>query len=272
MKGGYSLPKHTEDIVMKSIMELFKGDAVKFFGIDKKIVSVARTELSQIHVQKNIDDWVLYAEDDTYIHFEFQVTYNKDDLTRFMVSDAMLYLIEKKPVKTIVVYSSEIEDTITTLDTGAIQYNVEAFYMVKLDGDKAYADIKSKIDAGTPLVKQDLMSIVFLPLMKNSVDNETRLEQAISLSKAINVEEEQTQILAMLGLLVEKFVTDVDKLEKLKELLNVGKIFEMMRNDVTVEIAKSLLKNGVDINIIIKSTGLSESIIHELQEEIENEQ
>ena len=55
-----------EDIIMKAVMELFKGDAVKFFGIDKRIVSAARTEMSQIQVQKNINDWVLLADDDTY--------------------------------------------------------------------------------------------------------------------------------------------------------------------------------------------------------------
>ena len=43
-----------EDTIMKSVMELFKGDAVKFFGIDKKIVSgttlspEARNDLKEI--------------------------------------------------------------------------------------------------------------------------------------------------------------------------------------------------------------------------------
>jgi len=104
-----------EDVVMKSIMELFKGDAVKFFGIDKRVISAAPTELSHIPVQKNINDWVLYADDDSYIHFEFQSDYSKKDLARFMVSDAMLYYNEGKPIKTIVVYSSDIKETITAI-------------------------------------------------------------------------------------------------------------------------------------------------------------
>ena len=44
----------------------------------------------------------------------------------------MLCFKEGKPVKTIVVYSSDIENTNTTLDYGAIKYEVDAFYMAKL--------------------------------------------------------------------------------------------------------------------------------------------
>jgi hypothetical protein len=34
-------------------MELFSGDALKFFGIDKKIVSAERMELGHISLQRN---------------------------------------------------------------------------------------------------------------------------------------------------------------------------------------------------------------------------
>ena len=260
-----------EDIVMKAVMELFKGDAVKFFGIDKRIISATRTELSQIQVQKNIDDWVLYADDDTLLHLEFQSDYDKADLVRFMVSDAMLYFKERKPVRTIVVYSAEIKDTITALDAGAIQYGIEAFYMSTLDGDKTYLDIQTKIDAGEPLVKQDLMSIVFLPLMKNSVDKNTRLVQAIMLSKALPVNYEQAQIQAMLSLLAEKFVKDPAVLKRIKELMSVGVIFDMVREDKAIEIAKNMLRDGVGISVISKYTGLPESIVRDLKSELDKE-
>ena len=264
-----------EDVIMKAIMELFKGDAVKFFGIDKRIISATRTELSHIQVQKNIDDWALYADDNTLLHLEFQSSYDKADLARFMVSDAMLYFKERKPIRTIVVYSADITDTITTLDAGAIQYSVDAFYMSTLDGDKTYADIKAKIDAGVPLVKQDLMSIVFLPLMKNSVDKDTRLEQAIMLSKTLPDKNEQTQIQAMLGLLAEKFVKDPAVLKRLKELMSVGAIFDMVREDAmsdkAIEIAKNMLRDGVGISVISKYTGLPESIVRDLKSELDKE-
>jgi hypothetical protein len=80
--------------------------------------------------------------------------------------------------------------------------------MSSLDGDKIYADIKTKVAAGEPLTKQDLMSIVFLPMMKNSVDKATRFEHAITLSKEISAESERAQIQEMLKVLAEKFITE----------------------------------------------------------------
>jgi hypothetical protein len=284
---------------MKNVMELFKGDAVKFFGIDKKIVSAARTERLQIDIQKNIDDWKLLADDGTYIHFEFQSDYDKNDLSRFMVSDAMFYFKEKKPVQTIVVYSSDIKETETSVDAGSLRYDVQAFYMVKLDGDDSYSNIKAKVEAGDPLTKQDLMSIVFLPLMTNSVDKGTRLEQAIHLSMDVPDKNEQLQIQAMLGLLAEKFIKDDSRLEKIKELIGMYKIFEMLEKDIEdrvtadvtnritaevtnrvtadvtarvtpvirasekVLIAKNMLLEGEPFEKVMKYTGLS-------REEVEN--
>ena len=256
-------------------MELFKGDAVKFFGIEKKVGSAARTELSHIHIQKNIDDWMLLMEDDSYTHFEFQTTQDKTDLPRFMVADAVLYYKERKPIRTIVVYSADITDTITTLDTGSMQYSVDAFYMAKLDGDKTYDEIRAKVESGTPLTKQDLMSIVFLPLMKNSVDKNTRLEQSITLSKEIKDTNEQLQIQAMLTLLAEKFVMDEEQLSKLKGLVNMTTIIKMISEDVVrderIEIAKNALRKGLSIEVISEITGLDESTIRQPEKEMTRE-
>jgi transcription termination factor NusB len=141
-----------------------------------------------------------------------------------MVSDAMLYYNEGKPIKTIVVYSADIEETITTLDADSIKYKVDAFHMYKLDGDQTYENIKTKIDTGKQLTKQDLMSIVFLTLMKNSVEKVTRIEQSVELSKKLSNHDEQVQIQAMLGLLAEKFIKDPDELKRLKQsgVMSIG--------------------------------------------------
>lgn len=265
-------------------MELFKGDAVKFFGIDKEIVSVARTEMLQINIQKNINDWFLLAADDSYLHWEFQTTCKKEDLSRFMVSDAMFFYKEGKPIRTIVVYSSDIEETATSLDAGSLQYNIESFYLASLNGDETYEKIKVKVESGESLAKQDLMSLVFLPLMKNNVDKFTRLEQAISLSRSLPEKQEQLQIQGMLGLLAEKFITDEEQLKRLKELISMSKLFEMLiedakviaeeraeakvKNNTKAEIAKKLLRRGVPIIDVSEDTGLPESTVNNLLVEI----
>ena len=48
------MSKQAEDTIMKNIMELFKGDAAKFFGINKRIVAPARTELTYVKMTKKL--------------------------------------------------------------------------------------------------------------------------------------------------------------------------------------------------------------------------
>jgi hypothetical protein len=259
---------------------------------------------------------MLKAEDGSYIHVEFQTTHSLEDLSRFMLADAMLYYRERKPIKTIVVYSADIEQTITAIDAGALQYGVEAFYMVNLDGDKAYEEIKAKIDAGEALTKQDLMSIVFLPMMKSEHDKVKRLERSISLSKEIKAEAMQVTIQAMLELLAEKFVKNKKELRKLKGMIRMGVLFDLIRediwdevrdevenklrdevenkvrnevknevrnevenevrdevkkeasNDKAEEMAKIMIEDGVGISTILKYTGLPESKIRKLKDDM----
>jgi hypothetical protein len=266
------LSTQVEDTVWKNIFELFKGDAVKFFGINTKVTASARTELSHIPIQRKTDDWLWDTDEEFFLHFFFFFLYRKKDLSRFMISDAILYHNTGKPVRTIVVYSADVKETITTLDAGAIKYNVEAFYMSTLDGDKTYDEIKTKVDANEPLTKQDLMSIVFLPMMKNSVDKVSRFEHAINLSKEISAENERVQIQEMLKLLAEKFIKDVNTLQKLKELVNMGIINEMLANDAkinaTKDIARNMLREGSSIEFVLKTTGLDEPTILSLQSEL----
>jgi hypothetical protein len=257
-----------EDIIMKNVMEFFKGDAVNFFGIQKRIIAVTRTEL--VHLEKR-DDWVCETEDGELIHFEFQTTNKPEDLPRFMAADAILFFKEKKRVRTFVVYSGDIETAETTLDAGSIHYTVNAFYLAGLDGDAMYGDLRRKINAGEPLAKRDLMAVVLLPLMKSSRDKGARLTQAVELSKQLPATDTQAQIQAMLALLAEKFVLDEEQLAKLKEMINMTAIEEMIRRDDRIEVAKNLLSEGIMQDVIHKATGLPADLLRQLQADLEIE-
>ena len=152
--------------------------------------------------------------------------------------------------------------------------------MSTLDGDKAYADLKSKVNAGDILTNQDLMSIVFLPMMKNSVEKTERFEQCVALSNEISDKDTQAKMHGLIGLLAEKFIKDKDILRKIKELMGMGIIFEMMREDgmkegikegikqTSIEIAKNLLKKGSAIEFVAEATGLEEELIAKIKSEI----
>lgn len=70
---------------------------------------------------------MFYTEDGNYLHFEFQTTDKKDDIKRFLYYDASLFYKDKRKVRTIVIYSSDINEVETYIDAGTIRYEVEAF-------------------------------------------------------------------------------------------------------------------------------------------------
>ena len=79
----------------------------------------------------------------------------------------------------------------------------------------------------------------------------------------------------MLGLLAEKFVKDPAVLKRIKELISVGVIFDMLsediREDERIEIARKLLKRGMSISAVVEDTGLPESAVHALKAELDKE-
>ena len=115
-----------EDAVLKKAMEFFKDNAVKFFGIDTKIIAPAETEIKNIDIKTNYTDYLFYTEDGGYLHFEFQTTNKKEDIKRFLYYDASLFYKEKRKVRTFVIYSSDIDDVETFVDAGTITVFVPA--------------------------------------------------------------------------------------------------------------------------------------------------
>jgi hypothetical protein len=73
----------------------------------------------------------------------------------------------------------------------------------------------------------------------------------------------------MLKILAEKFIKDAEILKKLKELISMGIINEMIATDKAVKIAKYMLKRNTPVKVVVEDTGLPESTILELKASID---
>ncbi len=113
-----------EDAVLKKAMEFFKDNAVNFFGINTRIIAPAETEIKSIDIKTNYMDYLFYTEDGNYLHFEFQTTDKKEDIRRFLYYDASLVRNDNRRVRTMVIYSADIENVETYIDAGTIKYEV----------------------------------------------------------------------------------------------------------------------------------------------------
>ena len=111
-----------------------------------------------------------------------------DDMARFMYYDAALYYRERKKIKTVVIYSSDITESLDEILCGSLNYKVEAFYMVNIDGDEKYKNLKNKIDNGKELTINDIVTLTFIPLMKSNLSKGARAMNSLNLAKSINDE------------------------------------------------------------------------------------
>ncbi|WP_315119157.1 DUF4351 domain-containing protein [uncultured Clostridium sp.] len=219
-----------EDAVLKKAMEFFKDNAVKFFGIDTKIVAPAETEIKNIDIRTNYTDYFFYTEDGNYLHFEFQTTDKKEDIKRFLYYDASLFYKEKRKIRTIVIYSADIEDVETYIDVGTIKYEIEAFYMKNLDGDEKLEYLKNKIEREETLNAEDIVALSFIPLMRGKESRSKRTLDSIELAGKMPEGNEKLQCLSLLYALFDKFGDELSKI-KFKELVSMTEIGKMLRED-----------------------------------------
>ncbi|MCH3965108.1 MAG: DUF4351 domain-containing protein [Clostridium sp.] len=219
-----------EDAVLKKAMDIFRQSAVSFFNIGTRIIAPAETEIKNIEIKTGYTDYLFYTEDGSYLHFEFQTTDKKDDIKRFLYYDASLFYREKRKVRTIVVYSSDIEDVDEYIDAGTIKYRIEPFYMKNIDGDERIEYLKNKIHNGEKLTYNDILCITFLPLMSGSESRSERAVKSIELAQSIEDNGTKLECTSMLYALLDKFGDEISR-RKLKEMINMTEIGKMIRDE-----------------------------------------
>lgn len=222
--------KDIEDAIMKSILDVFKEDALQFFGIKSKIITAARTELKNLQIDTSFMDYTFLLDDNSYLHLEFQTTNRKRDLSRFLAYDAVLYYKENRAVNTIVVYSSNIKKAETNINIGSIKYSVNAFYMSNLDGDVKYKYLEHKIKSNDTLNSNDLLSLVFLPIMNSTKDRNDRILESIKLARQIKDDKNQMNSLALLYAFAEKFI-EGSNMDRIKEVFGMTELGRLLREE-----------------------------------------
>jgi predicted transposase/invertase (TIGR01784 family) len=234
----------TEDAIFKRAMEIFKEGAVNFFGIEEKITSPANIELKNIDIKTNSMDYLFNTEDGNYLHFEFQSTNKNDDMARFMYYDAALYYRDRKNIKTVVVYSSDITESSDEIFCGSLNYKVKAFYMVNLDGDEKYSRIKSKINNEEELTIEDIVILTFIPLMKSKLSKADSTMNSLNLAKSIKNEKLRGDSITLLYALFDKFA-DSELKKKFREVFTMTDVGRMIYEDGVKDGVKEGIKEGI---------------------------
>ncbi len=216
-----------EDAVFKKAMDVFKDGATDFFNLDVKITAPAETEIKNIDIKTNAMDYLFYTDDGEYLHFEFQTTKKKDDISRFLYYDASLYFKSKMNINTIVIYSSEITDAVTHLNCGSIKYGIKSFYMKNLNGDEKLQTIKYKVNHKTELTQHDITTLSFIPLMNSKKSKSNLTLESIEIAQNIQNNDDKNNCLMLLYALFDKFGDDVSK-KRFKEVVSMTEVGRMI--------------------------------------------
>ncbi|GKU24278.1 DUF4351 domain-containing protein [Clostridium folliculivorans] len=248
-------------------MEFFKDNAVKFFGINTKITAPAETEIKNVDIKTNYTDYLFHTEDGGYLHFEFQTTDKKEDIKRFLYYDASLFYKEKRKVRTVVIYSADIDDAEVHIDAGSIKYDIEAFYMKNLNGDEKLQMLKNKIRNKEKLDSEDILTLSFIPLMKSKISKSQRSLEGIELANSIEEDDTKLQCLTLLYALFDKFGDSISKI-RFKEVFSMTDIGKMIREDGLkegIEVGKEAEKTEILIKLLVKKfkklpTGYEEKV------------
>jgi hypothetical protein len=270
--------KHTNDIIQKYASGLFRNATLEFYGIKiPKIKELINVELPILEVGASSMDFIFLLEDDSYLHFEFQTAYNKNDLIRFAYYDVRLFERDGRPVTTVIIYSANVKRADTKLTVGSLTYNPGKIMMIDYDGNAIYMELQAKILDGKALDDVDMLKLIFLPLMKNDIPKDELAVQSLKLAQTIPDTAKRNACIAAAFAFGSKYL-DGDKMESLLEVIRMTDLAVIFRQEgreegwkeSKIEIAKNALQAGVNVELVAEITGLSVAVIEKLQTETSN--
>lgn len=270
-KLDIEISKHSKDIIQKYTSGLFRNTTLEFYGIrTAKIKELINVELPVVEVAERSTDFIFLLEDDTYLHFEFQTAYNKDDLIRFGLYDLRLYERDKRRIQTVIIYSSDVKKANDSLDIGSLVYAPQKVMMYGYNGNEIYTELVAKLRSGQDLTDVDMLNLIFLPLMRNNVPKRELTEKSIELAQKIHDRTKRDTCIASVFAFMSRYLSD-DEISDIWEVLKmtdiVTKLIEEAVHDKMATIVKKLLQKGLSVEDIADSIDLDVETIKELQEQ-----
>ena len=268
-----NISRHSRDIIQKHANTLFKDTALEFYGVKTaKIKELINVELPAINIAETSMDFVFLLEDDTYLHLEFQTTYNEDDLLRFAMYDLRLKKRDGRDVTTMIIYAAEIKKVKDKPLTNSLTYNPIRVMMCEYDGNTIYNELQEKINTDEELTDMDILKLIFLPLMNHTLPRVELAMNTVKMAVRIKDEAKRHACEAAAFAFGNRYLSkqDYDKMIGVLKMTTLADIMigkELRRRDI--EIVKNALKEGFSINDIVKITGLEESVVMEIKAEIE---
>lgn len=210
-----------EDIALKWASHYFAQELLPYFKIEGKIVGAAPTELVQIELHKQNQDYDFVMEDGSWIHFEFQSTNEGiQGLKRFRNYEATASYYHNVPITTYVLYSGRIKNPVTEYTEGINTYRVKPIIMKKENADELLNRLEEKLAKGECITKAELVPLMLSLLMGGESSLKDRVTRSIKITSASKdvAREDVDRIETVIYAMADKFLENAE-MEEIKEMM-----------------------------------------------------
>jgi len=157
------------------------------------------------------------------------------------------------------------------LEIGSLTYAPINVMLCNYDGDTIYSELEAKLKSGQDLTDADMLNLMFLPLMKNSVPKNELAAKSIELAQTIRNETKRDACIASAIAFMSKYLND-DEINNILGVLKMTDIVTRIISDDRLEIAKRMLAKNKPIEEIAEFTDIPIETVEALQEELESEE
>lgn len=274
-----------KDILFKILGQTYKEKSFAAYGIDlPPIKELLPTSLPKISANEKDIDNLFLLEDGTYAIVDYESEFKKLNKIKYLnyiarVMEKYYKEDETFNLRLIVIYTGDVKSAEPIYETNCFTLRMEQAFLSHIDGETAFESISQKLLSGIPLEDDDLMKLVILPLTMPGIEGKQKmLEKVVDLAGQVTDSRQQIFILSGVIVASDKFINR-EYLEQIRRRINMtqlGQLYEKEKieyankknRELTVEMAKSMLDEGIDFVKIMKVTGLTEDELLRLQDEV----
>lgn len=268
--------RNAVDVLAKHITAACPEDAFYVLGIsDARVVRALPTELDEVVIRQQFMDVVLELQDDTILHLEFQSS-PESTLYRFAAYDVALSEHFRRKIRTVVLYTGDVNTGQDFLDSGSVKYKVENVFLNRLDGDEALDTVKRHLDSHE-WSEQDRIRLAFAFHMRfERRTKDEAFEQVVELTNQISDEYEQNYVTALILGFSGRSLNEAQK-QRLKESMKMTDVVREIEDEAlekgiqqgerrkAAQVAEKMFRKGASISDVVDLTGLSEKEAEEIR-------
>jgi len=268
-----SISPQAKDIIQKHTAALLREIMPEFYGIKiGRVKELINPELPDVTVAGGGTDMIFLTDDDKYLHLGFETGKEKGDIRKHLSYDARLIARDGREVVTVIIYTADVSTAPEGIKGETLVYNPHIVLMAEYDGDSIYADLRNKISSGQQLNDKDILNLLFLPLMKNSVPREELAIKSIEMAKTIPDSTKRELCMATAFAFASSYLTESQSKNILEVLKMGGHLFDLIANEgkkeAQMEFAREMLRAGETIYRVMQYAKLDKETVIQLQKEV----